>query len=364
MGSDVFTDRADMPLISIIMPAYNGEKTIRETVESVISQTESDWELIAIDDGSQDSTVEILSSIGDPRVKVLSYSNAGPSASRNRGIAHARGDYISFIDADDLWTPDKLESQLQALQNNPQAAVAYSWIDFIDESSQFARRGSHLSVNGNVYANLLIVNFLESGSNPLIRREALTEVGGFDESLTHGEDWELWLRLAASYDFVAVPSAQVLYRVGSISATSNVAKQEAGMLRVIECAFEQAPESLQYLKQYSLGNTYKYLTFKALEEMPERERPERERPERERPERERAIMAMRFLFEAVKSDRNLLQKRVTWKALLKIFALLLLPERLALLWRKRMKKISDISALLVHINKEVIPNSLNYPQIP
>ncbi|NER34463.1 MAG: glycosyltransferase [Oscillatoria sp. SIO1A7] len=326
-----------MPLISIIMPAYNGEKTIRETVESVISQSQPDWELIAIDDGSQDSTVEILSSIGDPRVKVFSYFNSGPSTSRNRGIARARGDYISFIDADDLWTPDKLESQLQALQKHPQAALAYSWINFIDESSQFARRGSYVALNGNVYANLLIVNFLESGSNPLIRREALTEVGGFDESLTHGEDWDLWLRLAASYDFVAVPSPQVLYRVGSISATSNVSKQEAGMLRVIDRAFEQAPETLQYLKPYSLGNTYKYLTFKALEGCPEGEK---------------GLIGGRFIWQAIRSDRTLLRKRVIWKAWLKIALVLLLPPQIARPLLFKMGSLSNLEALLAHIIAE------------
>jgi GT2 family glycosyltransferase len=100
------------------------------------------------------------------------------------GISHACGRYISFIDADDLWTPDKLEAQLKALQDNPQAAVAYSWTKCIDELGQFSRRGSHISATGNVYGKLLLIDFIENGSNPLIRAHALIEVGGFDESLT------------------------------------------------------------------------------------------------------------------------------------------------------------------------------------
>jgi len=332
-----------MPLISIILPAYNGEKTVLETVESVLNQTWSDWELIAIDDGSQDSTVEILSSIRDPRVKVFSYPNTGPSASRNRGITHARGNYISFIDADDLWTPDKLESQLKALQENPQAALAYSWTNMIDESSQFLRIGSHITVNGNAYSHLLVLNFLENGSNPLIRQQTLTEVGLFDESLTHGEDWDLWLRLAARYDFVAVPYAQILYRVSSNSASANVCKQEAGMREVIERAFEVTSESLQYLKQYSLGNTYKYLAFKTLEDFPGREK---------------CLMGGRLIWQAIRIDRSLLRRRVIWKVWLKIAIVFLLPPQIARLLLFKVTQLSNLEALLAHMIREP-PTKLN-----
>ncbi|HBL15031.1 MAG TPA: glycosyl transferase family A, partial [Cyanobacteria bacterium UBA11162] len=110
------------------------EKTIKETIESILNQTFVDFELIVINDGSTDSTVDIVTSIQDSRLQVFSYPNAGLAASRNRGIDRATGKYISFIDADDLWTPDKLERQLKALEENPQAAVAYSWTDCIDES--------------------------------------------------------------------------------------------------------------------------------------------------------------------------------------------------------------------------------------
>ena len=91
-----------MPLISVIIPVYNGEITIKETIDSVLTQTFLDFELIVINDGSQDLTLKIVSSILDPRLKVFSYPNAGLAATRNRGISHASGEYISFIDADDL----------------------------------------------------------------------------------------------------------------------------------------------------------------------------------------------------------------------------------------------------------------------
>jgi len=254
-----------MPLVSIIIPVYNGEKTIKATIESVLNQTCSDFELIVINDGSQDATLDILASIREPRLQIFSYQNAGVSASRNRGVSHAGGEFIAFLDADDLWTPDKLEAQLKALKANPQAAVAYSWTDHIDECGQFLRPASHTSISGDVYANLLLGNFLKTGSNVLIRAQALAVVGGFDESLTHAEDWDMWLRLAAHYHFVAVPSSQILYRISTNSASCDIYKMEAACLQVIERAYSQAPSSLQYRKKETLGFLYKYLIFKAFE---------------------------------------------------------------------------------------------------
>ncbi|MFM6395643.1 glycosyltransferase family 2 protein [Planktothrix sp.] len=163
-----------MPLISVVIPTYNAEKTIEETIHSVLNQTVSDLELIVVNDGSTDSTLEIISKFTDPRLKVFSYPHSGANSARNRGLEQASGEYISFIDADDLWTPDKLELQLKVLQENPEAKVAYSWTDCIDESSQFLRRGGHVTVNGDVYLHLLVANFLENGSNPLMRTGAFT----------------------------------------------------------------------------------------------------------------------------------------------------------------------------------------------
>jgi glycosyltransferase involved in cell wall biosynthesis len=206
------------PLISVIIPAYNCEKSIKETINSVLQQTFTDFELIVINDGSQDSTLDVINSIQDTRMKVFSFENAGGNISRNRGLNLAVGNYISFLDADDIWTPDKLESQLEALQKNPEAHVAYSWTDYIDEEGNFLVSGRRVSVNGDVYEKLLINNFLENGSNPLIRKEALVELDGFDESLKAAQDWDMWLRLAAKYSFVAVPKVQILYRANFISS--------------------------------------------------------------------------------------------------------------------------------------------------
>lgn len=253
-----------MALISVIIPVYNGEKTIRETIESVLNQTFSDFELIVINDGSQDLTLDIIANIEDTRLKIFSYPNAGQAVSRNRGFSHASGEFIAFLDADDLWIPDKLESQLKALQEHPNAAVAYSWTNFIDEMGHYLCNSSNRTVNGDAYAELLLYNFLDSGSNPLIRRQALAQVGGFDKELVPAEDWDMYLRLAARYHFVAVPLPQILYRVSTNSQSTNVSKLEAVSVMVLEQAYKRAPKSLQDIKKQSFANLYDYLIFKSI----------------------------------------------------------------------------------------------------
>ncbi len=316
-----------MPLISVVIPVYNGEKTIRETINSVLNQTFTDFEIVIINDGSQDATSEIITSIKDDRIKLFSYSNSGVSASRNRGIASACGEFIAFLDADDLWTSDKLEAQLKALQDNPQAAVAYSWTDYIDESGQFLYPGSYITLSGDVYAELLVKNFTENGSNPLIRKDALLQIGGFDEALFGPEDWDLFLRLAARYHFVAVPRPQILYRICANSTSSNILRQEAQCLKVIERAFEQAPESIQHLKKQSLANLYQYLTFRVLEGTLERQK---------------SLLAARFLWQAIYNDPSLLRQRTKLIAIVygKIAATVILPKQLVWMLKKTINRLS------------------------
>ena len=252
--------------ISVIIPVFNGEATIGETIDSILNQTFKDIEIIIINDGSTDATLETIKKISDSRIKIFSYPNAGLSARRNRGIYQAKGEYISFIDADDLWTADKLELQWQALQKNPQAALAYSWTDYIDESSKFLKSGRRIKVNGDAFSKLLVTNFLENGSNPLIRQQAMEKVGGFDESLCAAEDKDMWLRLAANYEFVCVEKPQILYRTSTTSMSTNLKRQETESLKVIERAFSNPKaEKLQHLKKQSLSHLYQYLTFKAIE---------------------------------------------------------------------------------------------------
>lgn len=327
-----------MPLISVIIPAYNAEKTIRETLESVLNQTIQDFEIIVINDGSQDETLEIVKSIQDPRLKVFSYPNAKQAASRNRGFSHSTGEFIAFLDADDLWTSDKLEAQLKALQETPEAAVAYSWSHCIDETGKFLREASHSTSSGDVYAKLLLCDFLDNGSNPLIRRQALIEVGGFDESLPPAEDWDMWLRLAARYHFVAVPHPHILYRQSPASASANLRRMASACERVIELGFERAPASLQHLKRHSFANLYKYLVYRCFEWFPTLRR--------------EGLVAGKFLWRAVRNDPSLLWKQVTWKLLLVIVLMVLLTPKKAqrIMWK--IEQLYDIYTIVYHLQLE------------
>jgi len=224
-----------------------------------------------------------------------------------------------------LWTPDKLEAQLKALQENPQAAVAYSWTDWIDELRQFLRAGGYITENGRVYEKLLVRDFIESGSNPLIRAEAFHSVGNFDESLAFSEDWDMWLRLAVRYEFVAVSSAQILYRISPNSASFNVWKMEAGSLRVLEKAWAQAPPATPHLKRKILANRYQYLTLKALEG---------------KLERRKGFVAIRFFGQAIIHDLTWLRRgKLMGIILLKIGLATLLPIEQAQGIRTRLKTL-------------------------
>jgi GT2 family glycosyltransferase len=257
-----------MPTVSIITPAFNAERTIVETIESVQKQTYSDFELIIIDDGSKDLTLELVQSVKDERLKVFSYENGGVCAARNRGISRATGEFIAFLDADDLWTSDKLELQLAALQQHPEAGVAYSWNYFFIDGQEEISPGKSFFFEGNVYPQLLVENFLANGSNPLIRKEIIESVGEFDSTFPHCADWDFYLRLAARCPFAVVPKHQVFYRQSFGSMTSQTSKIdgiEKQVLTMLEKAYRMAPPEYQFLKNQSLAWIYEYCTQQYLQ---------------------------------------------------------------------------------------------------
>lgn len=304
------------PLISVVIPAYNCQATIVETLHSVFRQTYSAIEVIVVDDGSNDGTLNLLKGFQDSRLHVVTQANAGVSASRNRGMNLAKGDFVAFLDSDDLWLPKKLSEQMTALQNTPEAAVAYSWTDYIDQSGAFLRKGYYCNFSGNVYRRLLLGSFLESGSNPLIRLSALKTVGGFDESLRTCEDWDLWIRLALAHEFIVVPEVHVQYRVNPSSKSFLLNKHESGGLAVINRAFSQTSDSVQAIKSKALSNFYKYLLFKLLD-APGATRLDENRS---------STTAFRYLSLAIYHDPQLLrQVKVILSAMRKIFVMTAQP---------------------------------------
>ena len=253
-----------MSTISVIIPAYNAEHTIEETIKSVLKQTFPDFEIIVIDDGSSDRTLDIVREIADPRLKYFCYKNGGVATARNRGISHATGEFITFLDADDMWTSDKLKLQLEALQKYPEAGVAYSWTYFLHEKEHLSYADTSSFYEGNVYAELLIKNFLHSGSNPLIRKQAINTIGLFETTLVPCEDWDFYIRLSSIYPFALIPKPQIIYRQSSGSASSKVELMKDSTLKVINRAFETASPEYRHLKYRSLAWSYKYLAQQHL----------------------------------------------------------------------------------------------------
>jgi len=268
-----------MGRVSVIIPAYNAAATIAATVASALGQTYGDLEVIVVDDGSTDSTAAIVADFAraDPRLRLLRYPNGGQAIARNRGIAAAVGELITFLDADDQWTPEKVAEQVRALDENPEAAIAYGWTDYVDGAGRLLHRGSYVSLSGRVLMALTQVNFIESGSNAMVRRSALEAIaaatadggGPFEPALVPSEDWDLWLRLAERFAFVAIARPQVRYRVAEESQSANVRRLERSCRACLGRAFARRPE-LVAVRPVALGNLYKYLLAKALASVPRR----------------------------------------------------------------------------------------------
>jgi glycosyltransferase involved in cell wall biosynthesis len=250
-------------VISCLMAAHNAASTITASVESVLRQSFRDLELIVVDDGSTDETLRILEGIKDDRIVILSQPRCGPSAARNYALARSRGEFVAPIDADDIWLPRKLELQLRAIERRADVAVVYGWTDFVDERLRPSHPDTRATFEDNVHEPLLRQNFIACGSNTLMRRSAVEEVGCFDETLHAAEDWELHTRLAAHYAFAVVPEVVVLYRLSPLSISSHFLLMERDFLAACRKIFDAAPANLRSLEIQQKSSFYRYLTVRA-----------------------------------------------------------------------------------------------------
>jgi glycosyltransferase involved in cell wall biosynthesis len=183
-------------LVSVIIPAYNAECFISEAILSVFDQSFDNFEIIVVNDGSTDNTLKIISKIQDPRLKIFSQVNSGHSKARNRGILESRGNYITFLDADDLWAKDKLKEQILFLDNHKDYGMVYCLGNAIKSNKILITQISYEGYSGNIFDKIILnARFLHC-SSIMIRKEILTLSNGFDETLSHYEDWDLWLRIS------------------------------------------------------------------------------------------------------------------------------------------------------------------------
>ena len=202
-----------MPWVSVIIPTYNRRDLLREAIRSVLEQSFRDFELIVVDDGSEDGTREMIQREFPGLLTYLYQENQGVSRARNRGIETSRGKYIAFLDSDDLWLKKKLERQVQFMQQNPEAMICYTDEIWIRRGVRVNPKKKHAKHSGWIYPQCLPLCII-SPSSVLMRRELLEEVGGFDPEFPVCEDYDLWLRVALRYPIHLIPEKLIVKRGG------------------------------------------------------------------------------------------------------------------------------------------------------
>ena len=223
------------PVVSVILPVFNRAATLRRCVESVRAQTFTDWELIAVDDGSTDDSAAVLEAFGDPRIRVLRHdTNRGPGAARNTALAAARGEFFALIDSDDEWLPGKLDAQLARLRECDLCGCEYWLVD--DAGEQRVRLPEPPS-----WAEVLHTKCeLGNGTTLVVRRDVVDAVGPFDEKLRLYEDWDWVLRMVARFRYAVVPEPLARVHVSGVrsawkfaaGAEHFLAKHDAEFARI------------------------------------------------------------------------------------------------------------------------------------
>jgi GT2 family glycosyltransferase len=222
-----------LPTISVVIPCYNAERYIAATIESVLAQEHPGLELIVVDDGSKDGSVDLVCRLF-PQVRIERQANAGVAAARNRGIGLARGDYIAFVDADDIWLPGKLAATLALIQATPGCRMGYtawqvwpsteprpSGADLTALAAAAGNTAQWCGASGWIYPELLL-DCVVWTSTVLVQRSLFDEVGMFDISLRVGEDYDLWLRLSRVTPIVRVARPFAMYRIHPASITKTM----------------------------------------------------------------------------------------------------------------------------------------------
>ncbi|NMG18857.1 glycosyltransferase family 2 protein [Brasilonema bromeliae] len=269
--------KGELPLVSVILPAYNAEAFIIRTLQSIISQTYKNIEILVVDDGSQDKTAEIVESFAqkDRRISLFKQSNSGVASARNLAIENSKGEYIAPIDADDIWYPEKLEKQVQCmLMADQSVGLIYAWSVFIDEEDAIVGQYiphhhlNVLSIEGEVYPAMLYTNFITNASVPLIRRVCFEKVGGysskFREQNAQGcEDWDIYLRIAEYYQFRVVPEFLIGYRQVKASMSNGCQTMEKSYNLVLADFRKKHPEIPAHIYHWAASSYYVHLAWKS-----------------------------------------------------------------------------------------------------
>lgn len=233
-----------MPMVSVIIPAYNADGFIADALESICAQTLRDAEVVVVDDGSTDRTIATVEQFANRlRLALIRQPNTGPAAARNAGIRRAAGQYCAFLDADDVMLPDRLAEQAAVLDANPGVGLVHTDLMTFDDRGVIHRTRHAFSdpCGGMILERLLLDNFITT-STVMARKQCLIEAGLFGENRRVSEDFELWLRMAAQWEvaFVDRPLVQYRRRRGSLSADKLHTARCA--LDVVETFWREHPD--------------------------------------------------------------------------------------------------------------------------
>jgi len=227
------TNKIDIkPQVSVIIPTYNRAWVIKEAIDSVLTQDYTEFELIVVDDGSTDQTFDVLESYRND-IKVLSQKNKGVSAARNRGIAEASGNFIAFLDSDDLWLSQKLSVQIDFFNQTPDALICQTEEVWIRNGLRVNPKKRHKKPSGMIFKPSLRL-CLVSPSAVMIRRHLLDRVGRFDETLPACEDYDLWLRISCRFPIYLIDTPLIIKRGGHDDQLSKGAGLDKFRIKAIE----------------------------------------------------------------------------------------------------------------------------------
>jgi len=264
------TSSSQLPLVSVIIPAYNAAAFLPRAVESVLNQTYSNVEIIVVDDGSTDETPELMEDYSDS-VRYIRKENGGVASARNAGIQEARGDYIAHLDADDEWMSDKLECQMALHRSNPELMWSYTnWVQVDQMTGEKIYRADQVIDNssGDVL-RLIIGRLFIPPSTKVFHREVFEKVGMYDEDelYRHREDLEFSIRVAARYPigYLERPMVQRYLHDEKVTETMDLDKTLRNHEAIIEEAFQKYPEQLSGLRPFVTANLYTNLGRKWLD---------------------------------------------------------------------------------------------------
>lgn len=265
-------------LISVVMPVYNVEAYIAEAIRSVLAQSHDNFELIIVDDGGSDGSMQIVRGFADERIRIVSQPNRGLAGARNTGIAAARGVYIALLDSDDRWHVDKLMLHAIHLRKNPHIDVSYSGSQLIDADGNPLSVAMRPRLCAVTAAHILKRNPVGNGSAPVIRSTALDRVAfphpqephrlcWFDESFRQSEDIEMWVRMAGKHgcQFEGIDGLLTEYRIVGGGLSANIVRQFETWQCAIAKADDYAPLLLQRHRAAAEAYQLRYLARRAIQ---------------------------------------------------------------------------------------------------